>query len=442
MNQNRLFFFLLLLYLLPQQSLVAQDVKTLTLQEAVTLGVQNSKQLKFSKAKIDEAIAATREAKDNQLPDASISASYLRLTKARLNLKNSGGGSDSAAQGLAFPDINQAIYGTANVSIPLFAGMKIKYGIESAKYLEQAVRLDAENDKQSVILNTIAAYINLYKATITQKLVEDNLEQSKKRDTNFINLEKNGLLARNDLLRAQLETSGLELNLVDAQNAVDIATVNMDLLLGLPESTKIRVDTTSIMNTGEVKSIEDYEQSATQNRNDVQALSFREKAAGDAIKIAKGDYYPSVAITGGYVAADVPGVLSITNAITAGVGIKYNLSSLWKTKSKIEQATARQQQLQVSQEMLTDNIHLSINRAYKNYLAAIKKTEVSDKAVIQADENYRISKSKYDNNLLLLTDLLDADVQALQAKLDLSAARADVVLAFYTLQQTAGLLQQ
>ncbi|MBS1745148.1 MAG: TolC family protein [Bacteroidetes bacterium] len=441
MNQNRLLLLLLFLYLLPQQQLDAQDVKTLTMQEAVTLSVQNSKQLKLSKAKIDEAIATTREAKDNQLPDASVSASYLRLTKAKLNLKNSGGG-DTASHGLAFPSVNQAIYGSANVSVPLFAGMKIKYGIESAKYLEQAVRLDAENDKQAVILNTIAAYINLYKATITKKLVEDNLEQSRKRDTDFINLEKNGLLARNDLLRAQLETSGLELNLVDAQNAIDISTVNMDLLLGLPETTILQVDTVGFMHTGEVKSIEEYEQLATQNRSDVQSLSYREKAADAAVKIAKGDYYPSVALTGGYVAADVPGVLSITNAITGGVGLKYNLASLWKTKSKIEKAEAVQQQLLVNQEMLNDNIHLSINKAYRNYTAAIKKTEVSDKAVVQANENYRISKNKYDNNLLLLTDLLDADVQALQAKLNLSAARADVVLAYYTLQQTAGLLQQ
>ncbi len=442
MNQNRFFIILLFFYFLPQQNLKAQEVKTLTMQEAVTLSVQNSKQLKLSKAKIDEAIAATREAKDNQLPDASVSASYLRLTKAKLNLKSAGGGSDTASHGLAFPTVNQAIYGSANVSMPLFAGFKIKYGIESAKYLEQAVRLDAENDKQSVILNTIAAYINLYKATIAKKLVEDNLEQSRKRDTDFINLEKNGLLARNDLLRAQLETSSLELNLVDAQNAVDIATVNMDLLLGIPETTILNVDTAGIMNTGDVKSIEDYEQLATQNRNDIQSLSYREKAAGDAVKIAKGDYYPSVALTGGYIAADLPGVLSITNAITAGIGIKYNIASLWETKSKIEKAEAVHQQLQVNQDMMIDNIHLSINKAYRNYTAAVKKTEVSDKAVVQANENYRISKNKYDNNLLLLTDLLDADVQALQAKLNLSAARADVVLAYYTLQQTAGLLKQ
>ena len=417
----------------------AQETKTLTLNEAIDLSIKNSKQLKLSKAKIDQAVAATKEASEARLPDASISGSYLRITKPDLKLKT--GGSDSAG-GFASPTIKQALYGSANVSLPIYAGSKIKYGIQSAKYLEQATRLDADHDKEEIILNTIAAYINLYKAKVDAKLVEDNLEQSRKRDTDFINLEKNGLLARNDLLKAQLQTSNFELALVDAQNSIQLAAVNMNLMLSLPETTALVLDSASITKPPEIKTIEEYEELAAQNRNDEQALDYREKAAGAAIKIAKGDYYPGLALTGGYVAADVPGFLTITNAITFGVGVKYNLSSLWKTKSKVQQAEARQQQVQINQDILSDNIHLSINQAYQDYLSDLKKIEVNNKAAEQATENYRISKNKYDNSLLLLTDLLDADVAQLRTKLDLTVSKADAVLAYYTLQETAGLLKQ
>ena len=417
----------------------AQENKALTLNDAIALSIKNSKQLKLSKARIDEAVAATKEASEAKLPDASISGSYLRVTKPDLKLKT--GGSDSAG-GFSSPTVKQALYGSANVSLPIYSGSKIKYGIESAKYLEQATRLDAENDKQEVVLNTIAAYINLYKANIAAKLVEENLEQSRKRDTDFINLEQNGLLARNDLLKAQLETSNFELSLVDAQNNIQLATVNMDLMLGLPETTTFSLDSSSISQPGDIKTITEYEQLATQSRSDVQALSYRQKSADAAIKIAKGDYYPSLALTGGYVAADIPGFLTVTNAVTFGVGVKYDIASLWKTKSKVQQAQARAQQVMVNEDILNDNIHLSINQAYQNYLSDIKKIEVNKKAAEQAAENYRISKNKYENSLLLLTDLLEADVSQLQAKLDLSISKADVVLAYYTLQQTAGLLNQ
>ncbi|HEY1870593.1 MAG TPA: TolC family protein, partial [Chitinophagaceae bacterium] len=265
--------------------------------------------------------------------------------------------------------------------------------------------------------------------------------QSRKRDSEFISLEKNGLLARNDLLRSQLQTSNFELGLVDAQNSIQLATVNMNLMLGLAEATVIVPDSASITKPSELKTIEEYEQLASVNRNDVQALTYRQKAADAAIKVAQGDYYPSLNLTGGYIAADIPGFLTITNAVTLGVGVKYDLGSLWKTKSKVQQAQAREQQVKVNQDILTDNIHLDINHAYQDYLSGLKKIEVGNKAVEQANENYRISKNKYDNNLLLLTDLLDANVLQLRARLDLSISKADAVLAYYTLQQTAGVLK-
>ena len=66
----------------------AQESKALTLQDAIQLGVQNSKQLRLSQSRIDEAIAATKEATQARLPDASVSGSYLRLTQPTINMKS------------------------------------------------------------------------------------------------------------------------------------------------------------------------------------------------------------------------------------------------------------------------------------------------------------------------------------------------------------------
>ena len=112
------------------------------------------------------------------------------------------------------------------------------------------------------------------------------------------------------------------------------------------------VDSSSITNPAELKTIEEYEQLASHNSNDVQSLNYRQKAADAAIKVAKGDYYPSIALTGGYVAADIPDFLTITNAVTFGVGVKYDIGSLWKTKSKVQQAEAREQQVQINQRYI------------------------------------------------------------------------------------------
>jgi outer membrane protein TolC len=145
------------------------------------------------------------------------------------------------------PKVNQVIYGMASASLPIYAGGKINYGIESAKYLEQAARLDAEQNKEAIILNTINAYSNLYKSKSTVELVKENLQQSNQRVKDFLNLEKNGLLARNDLLKAELQSSNIELALLDAESNYKLAGVNMALMLGLPEQTLLVPDSASFI---------------------------------------------------------------------------------------------------------------------------------------------------------------------------------------------------
>jgi outer membrane protein TolC len=416
----------------------AQETKQLSLQQAIGLSIKNSKNLRMANAKIEEATAMVKEATDNQLPDFKISGSYLWLPgNPNVKLKT---GADSSGTSGSTLKIRQAVYGIANLSLPLYAGGRIKYGIESAKYLEKATKLDSEYDREEVIFNTTKAFVNLYKSFEAVKLVKENLQSSLSRDTNFSNLEKNGLLARNDLLKSQLQTSNIELSLMDAENNYKLATVNMNLLLGLPENDGIDLDTSFINSKQELKNFTDYEVMALQNRKDIQAAASRKKAVSSGIKSAKAEAYPTIALTGGYIAAYVPHFITLTNAINIGIGVQYNLASLWKTNTKLLQAKAKEKQAVVGEEMLNDQVRLLINQDYQNYLLSRKKIEVYEKTLEQATENYRITNNKYINSLVTLSDLLDADVATLQAKLNIAFAKADAVLAYNKLLQTAGSL--
>ena len=111
----------------------------------------------------------------------------------RLKQKHLEAAAPTATGGGGTPSVNQAMYGIFNISLPIYAGGRIRYGIESARYLQQAAMLDAENDKEGVILNTINAYINLYKAAVTVNVVKENLQQSLQRDSVLSRLEANRL---------------------------------------------------------------------------------------------------------------------------------------------------------------------------------------------------------------------------------------------------------
>lgn len=415
----------------------AQDKKILTLDEAIDLSLKNSHQLKSDKAKIDEAAGALKEAAEKRLPNATVSGSYIRLNTANIDLKtksNSGSGTNES------PKINQAAYGLLNISLPIYQGGRIKYGIESSRYLSEATRLDAEDDKDEVIQNAIEAYANLFKAKSAVRLVQENLAQSQQRVKDFANLEKNGLLARNDLLKAQLQSSNLELSLLDAENNAQYANLNMDLMLGLPESTELVMDTSGIEKKNDNRTLDEFVQAAKNSRKDMEALMLRKKSAEVNIKSTKADLLPSLQLTGGYIAADIPHFFTVTNALNVGVGVSYNVASLWKTKAKIQQADARVKQMEASEATLDDNINREVNKSYLNLLSNRKKIEVYATAVTQAEENYRIVKNKFDNNLATTTDLLEADVAQLQARLNYTLARADAFVSYHKLLQTTGTL--
>jgi outer membrane protein TolC len=418
----------------------AQDKRPLSLSETIDLSIKNSKQLKINRAKVEQTSAQVKQAIEKRLPDAKVSGSYLYLTNPKIDMKTKS--SSSGSNTGSTPKVNQAAYGILNLSIPLYAGGKINYGIESSKYLAHAEELDAENTKEQVIENTIEAYINLYKAGAAVTLYNENLFQAQQRVKDFSNLEKNGLLARNDLLKAQLQASNIELALLDAKNNWELANVNMNLMLGLPQNTMLLPDSTIINQKFSTQTLDEYVQAGLKNRKDIEALELRKQAADIGVKANRSDLLPNIAVTGGYIAADIPKLLTITNAVNIGLGVQYNIGSLWKNKSKVQEAQGRVSELAATQQLMNDNIRFQINKAYLNWLSSQKKIDVHAKAIEQADENYRIVKNKYANSIATLTDLLEADVAQLQSRLNYSFAKADAVVVYNQLSEAAGLLTQ
>src|SRR5690606_20484475 len=125
-----------------------------------------------------------------------------------------------------------------------------------------------------------------------------------------------------------------------------------------------------------IQTITDLQQLSFANRRDLLALQQRENAALTGIKLSHAGYLPNVALTTGYVAGRIPGVLSVSNALSAGVGVSYNLSSLWKTRSKITAANARYRELNENEAQLKDAITLQLNKSFEDFLLQKKKITV------------------------------------------------------------------
>lgn len=434
---NKITTALILVFSFTTFSTQAQQQQTISITNAVTLAVENSDETKLANTKITSAENELNVTKNHQYPDVKLSGQYMYLTNADVNFKLNSAGSDTGSAGSesqGMPNINQLLIGQANATLPLFSGFKLKNSIKASENMYQAAVFNAKSDTEQLSLKVINNYLNLYKANETVTLVEESLKSAHQRVLDFTAMEQNGLLARNDLLKAQLQESKIKLTLEETIKNKNILNYQLAILLKLPEGTEIQTlapdygipAETSITNNTE--------------RSDLEALKFQELATEQNIKIAKSKYFPSIALTGGYIAMDLQNALTVSNAMTFGVGVSYNLSDIFKAKSDVKLAQSKTEEMQYHINMMEDHIKVEIENAKQNYNLALTNYNVYTDSETQAIENYRIVKDKYDNGLVDTNDLLEADIEQLQAKLNLTYAKANITQKYYELLTAQGQL--
>ncbi len=416
---------------------VSAQEKELSLEEAVSLALSNSDQAKISEAEVKTAKNELRVLKDARYPDLDLSGRYSYLSSANIDLQLETGQQSSPQEGepTASPEVNQLMLGQANLSLPVFAGFRIKNSIEAGENRYKAAELKAVSDNEQIALQTIQTYLRLFTAKKAVELMKESLKTAQQRVKDFTAMEENGLLARNDLLKAQLQQSNVDVSLQQAQKNADILAYQLAVSLKLPEDTQIEIPESG---PGILPQQDQLKQEI--NRSDLEALKLQEKAAENKIKAVQADYYPSIALIGGYTALDLQNALTISNAMNVGVGVSYNLADIFKNKNRVKVARSQAERLNSSIDLMNDRIKVQVKNAEQDYQLAVKKYGVYEKSVEQAVENYRIVKDKYDNGLADTNDLLEADVQQLQSKLDLANARAGIIEQYYNLLHAEGIL--
>ncbi len=432
------------LLLLMCASVTAQQKKPLSLDEAINIAISQSTEATLANTRVNTSQLELDNTKNNAYPTFKVSGQYLRLTSPTINLKSSGNtdsSGDSDSGGNSFGNVNSAMYAMANLSMPVFSGFKLKNSIAASDNNYKAETFNAARTKEQVAMQAITLYTDLYKAQQSVSLIEENLKSANQRVKDFTAMEENGLIARNDLLKAQLQASNIAVSLEEAKKNVVTISYQLAVLLHLPEGSEIAVDD-SYFKSNQNESPAGSESEAIAQRSDLESLRYTEKAAESSIKIAKADYYPSISLSAGYVYLNIPNFVEVYNAANVGVGLSYDISSLFKNNKKVRAAESRRDEVHQQLEILTEQAKVEVKNALENYNLAIKQNRVYTEAVAQSAENYRIVKDKYDNGLVDTNDLLEADVEQLQAKLNETFSKADITERYYELLNASGRLTQ
>jgi outer membrane protein TolC len=417
-------------------SIEAQEKKSLTLDEAIHLAWEKSNEVNLAKTKVVTKKYELQSAKNSRYPDLKVSGQYQRLANASIDFKLS-----KASNSDPLPVVDQLMIGQLNASLPLFAGFKIQNSIKAYDNMYQAEAASAMQTKEDVAMQVINYYASLYKAQKTVELLKENQKSAQQRVADFLELEKNGIIPRNDLLKSQLQVSKVQLSLDKAISDLNIVNFELASLLKMNPKTKLQIRESDFANF-QMDNIPTNEEPALANRKDLEAIQLQEKASLANIQIAKSGYYPTISIIGGYTTLALKNVITVQNAMNIGVGVSYDLSGILKNATNVKIAESKALEIQSSEEMLTDYIKIQVQKAIEDYDLALKQDLVYNQAVEQASENYRIIRDKYDNGLSDTNDLLEADVEQLGSNINKTLAKANVIQKYYELLSVTGQLNQ
>ncbi|UQD56583.1 TolC family protein [Flavobacterium sp. K5-23] len=423
------------IFLIGIPTVEAQEKTSLTLDEAIHFAWTKSNEVSLANTKAETKKFELQSIKNNQYPDLKVAGQYQRLAGADVDFKINNNNSQT------LPVVNQLMIGQVSASVPVFAGFKIQNSIKIYDNLYQAEIATASQTKEDVAMKVINYYAGLFKAQKTVELLEENQKRAEQRVLDFIELEKNGIIPRNDLLKSQLQVSKIQLSLDEANNTLNIVNFHLVSLLKLAPGTELEVRESDFADF-KMGTTPSNESPALQNRKDLEAIHFQEKASQANIKMARSAYYPSIALLGGYTALDLKNVITVQNAMNFGVGISYDLGAIVKNGVMVKIAESKAIELHNTEEMLTDYIKIQVQKAIEDYNLAQKQRTVYNQAVEQASENYRIIKDKYDNGLSDTNDLLEADVEQLNATINNALSKANVIQKYYELLSVTGQLSQ
>lgn len=430
------------LWLISAGGLLAQPAPTgLALDKAIQLALQNNKGIKLADSRTQAAEARAQEAKDRSMPQATASLAFSRysLTGPFAYGQGADGKPLFGIPAGAF----YASIGGVTVNKEVFGGFAEKSARLSADLLARASHLDAQRNRSELVYTVTDAYYNIVKLIKSTSVIEQNIRQFDEREREATNLQKEGIVTANEVLKIQLQKNNLQLSRLQVDKARQTALYNFNLLVGLPEDQAITVDTTLINPVTTVEPLNSFLARAVQTRPEVQANSLRVQSADAMLRNTKSSMYPHLGVTAGYnyinpSARLIPEASSYISAWNVGAGLSYNIGSLYNLKGRLSSAKTAVDEANLQGQQQTDQIRSEVVTAYNNYQLALEQQNVIRTAVGQAQENYRLTESRFRNGLVGSTDLLEADSFLIQAQLNVINATVDAQLAYQRLLKATG----
>ncbi len=437
MNNHRLLTALLCVMLL-SGGVCMYGQSVMTLEQIFEIAETNSTQLRPSFTAQDEAAREVAVARSSRLPDISAAVSLSYIGNGFTTRRNF-----SDYQKAPIPHFGNGV--SVKVSQPVYAGGAITGAIEMAELKSTASRYAADFRRDNIRFQLTGFYLDLYKYNNLRRVVESNLVAAGKVLDDMNSRYRQGTVLKNDITRYELLVANLQLQLTRINNTIDILNANLVTTAGLPDGTVILPDTTILSRSLPVEGEGWWQQQAAANSPSLQLAGIGVDISRKAETLVKAQRLPKIGLEAawnldGPILVEVPPINRNLGYWYVGVGISYNLSSLYKSNKSIAKSRIATRRSLEELEAERDNVSLAVRNDHVHYLEAYENLKTQQKSVELAERNYAVTSMRYSADMALITDMLDAANSKLDAELGLVNARIDIIYFYYKLLFTSGII--
>ena len=413
-----------------------QNPSVITLEQLFESAERNSAQLRPSFSAEKEANHEISVARADRLPDINASLSFSYIGDGFTTKRNF-----SDYQKAPIPHYGNAL--SLSVNQPVYTGGAITSGIQLAELKLTASRYATELQRDNIRFQLTGFYLDIYKYTNLRGVVENNIAQAKKVLGEMQARYEQGVALQNDITRYELLVSNLGLQLVKINNTIDILNNNLVTIAGLPQGTVIVPDSAILDRSLPSQSESSWQSEASVNSPLLKLAQSKVDISRKAEDLTKSERLPKIGLQAGWsidgpILVEVPPINRNLSYWYIGVGISYNISSLFKTNKSLSRSRATTAHATDELAATRENTELAVRADYIRYLESYEELNTQQKSVELAERNYNTVFTRYSADMALITDMLDAANSKLDAEQQLVNTRINIIYYYYKLLFTSG----
>ena len=412
-------------------SVAESGVPQETLAEAWLIALGGDQRVEASRWNLSAAQSSWAAAKAERLPSLKLGADYLALSEqpaVSVNLPS--------LPAMSMPMFEQDSVGFHGlVSQPLYTSGRISNGISAAESAVRANQSDVQRTKLDIKMNVAEIYVVVLRAARIVDVAQSKVVSLNAHNHDVAGLFERGLVSKNDLLAAQVALADARQQALDAQNGVELGNSAYNRALGRRLTEPVRL--AELRDEGDVCDVEELTQMALRQRPELEGLSAQVRALREQAASLRAKNAPQVNVQGGYVFQENKYIDPNGFAVVL-LGVEWNAFDSGRVRNQAESLCDKAEAMFRMRKDAESMIALEVRQKWLDLQTARQRVQVARQATAQADENLRVARDRYQQQVGTNTEVLDAETLRIQAYTNLYNSSYQAVLAGLRLRRAVG----